>query len=132
MLVSEKLYYLVFQRLCFGKGQYFRVLKILLNVIRSVLNFLFVHLNRSLASIVVLDLILDSLHLFESPQTLIDRLRHLLGLHHCLILQPSLVLLSLYFLLLLLVPLLETIKALLDFLAVSLGRFEAKSILSCL
>jgi hypothetical protein len=40
--------------------------------------------------------------------------------------------LSLYFLLLLLVPLLETIKTLLDFLTVSLGRFKAKSILSCL
>jgi hypothetical protein len=130
VFVSEKLDYLVFQRLCLGKSQDFRVLEVLLNVIRSVLNFLFVHLNGPLASIVVLDLILDCLHLFEFPEFLIDRFRYLLRLHHSLILHPRLVLLSLHLLLLLLLALLVTIKALLDFLTVSLSGLKPVSVLS--
>ena len=78
----------------------------------------------------MLDLIIDSLDLLELSQTLIDRLRNLLRLHHCLILHPCLVLLILKLLLLLILPLLVAIKALLDLLTVSLGRFKAESVLS--
>ena len=98
-------------------------------MIRPILYFLFVHLNRPLASLIVLDLILDRLHFLEPPHTLIDCLNDLLSLHHCLILHPCQVLLPLHLLLLLLVALLETVKALLDFLPVSLGGLEAVSVL---
>ena len=120
---------MVFQRLSLGESQNFRVLEVFLNVIRSILYFLFVHLNRPLASLIVLDLILDRLHLLEPPHTLINRIHHLLCLHHRLILHPCQILLPLHLLLLLLFAMLETIKTLLDFLPVSLGGLETVSVL---
>lgn len=120
---------MVFQRLSLGESKDFWVLEVFLNVIRPILYFLFVHLNRPLASFIVLDLILDSLHLLEPLHTLINRIHDLLRLHHSLILHPCQVLLPLHLLLLLLVALLETVKALLDFLPVSLGGLETVSVL---
>ena len=121
---------MVFLRLSLGESQDFRVLEVFLNVIRPILYFLFMHLNRPLTSLIVLDLILDRLHLLEPPHTLINRIHDLLRLHHSLILHPCQVLLPLHLFLLLLVALLETIKAFLDFLPVSLGGLETVSGLS--
>ncbi len=120
---------MIFQRLSLGESQNFWVLEVFLNMIRPILYFLFLHLNRLLTSLIVLYLILDRLHLLEPPHTLINRIHDLLRLHHRLILHPCKVLLPLHVLLLLLVALLETVKALLDFLPVSLGGLETVSVL---
>jgi len=82
------------------------------------------HLNRPLPPIKILDLVSNTLQLLNLPYTIIDNLCDLLLLHHSLILCLRLTLLLLYLLLVLLLSDLVAVKALLNFLAVSLFRLD--------
>lgn len=115
---------MVFQRFSLCQCQYFRVLKILFNVVGTILYLLLMHLNRPLPPIKILDLVSNTLQLLNLPYTIINNLCDLLLLHHSLILCLRLTLLLLYLLLVLLLSDLVAVKALLNFLAVSLFRLD--------